>query len=124
MVAVRSSGLAIDSVIGFSSSATGNEEVRPMVTESYLRTLLQVANERFEINTQRTERFRQAFLAQIEKHAVVADNPPDSRKGQHKQVSARPRSLREQDSPAEAKRSSDDGEEASYGFDVLLDGPD
>ena len=67
MVAVRSSGLALDSIIGFqypASSTTGTQEIQPMVSEAYLQTLLQVANERFELNEQRKSRFRDAFLEQ------------------------------------------------------------
>lgn len=33
-----------------------------MVSESYLRTLVQIANERFVVNSQRIERFRRALL--------------------------------------------------------------
>lgn len=36
-----------------------------MVSESYLQTLVQVANDRFQVNAQRMERFRQAFLEQV-----------------------------------------------------------
>lgn len=38
----------------------------PMVQESYLRTLLQVANERFQVNTERKERFCEAFLRAVD----------------------------------------------------------
>lgn len=33
----------------------------PMVEEGYLRTLLQVANERFEVNAERKQRFQEAL---------------------------------------------------------------
>lgn len=33
-----------------------------MVSETYLRTLVQIANERFVVNAERTERFRRSLL--------------------------------------------------------------
>ena len=67
MVAVRSSGLALDSIVGYQSYASGTHRIFPMVSEVYLRTLIQVANDRFEINAQRTKRFRLAFLEQVDR---------------------------------------------------------
>lgn len=58
MVAVRTTGLALDSIIGF-KDATGS--IRPMVSEPYLRTVLELANERFKLNEQRKSRFTDAF---------------------------------------------------------------
>ena len=78
MVAVRSSGLAFDSIIGFQcppTSSTGTSEVHPMVSESYLRTLLHVANERLDINEQRKLRFREAFLSQAFGVTTSASRP-------------------------------------------------
>lgn len=65
MVGVRSAGLAIDCIIGFmppSSERSGARRIQPMVTEQYLRTVVQVANERFRQNVQRKERFREKLL--------------------------------------------------------------
>ncbi|KAH9845940.1 Methyltransferase TYW3 [Teratosphaeria destructans] len=64
MVAVRSSGLAFDCIIGYTVSSSENPEIKPMVTEDYLRTLVDVANQRFTVNRERTERFRKALLRQ------------------------------------------------------------
>jgi len=62
MVAVRTAGLAFDSVVAYlNPSGT----VTPMVEEGYLGTLLQVANERFEGNTERKQRFQEAFMHAI-----------------------------------------------------------
>jgi len=62
MLAVRSSGLSVDCIIGFQAAVgdnvPGTQQIQPMVSEDYLRTLLQVANERFRQNTERKERFR------------------------------------------------------------------
>ena len=67
MVAVRSSGLALDSVIGFKdldSPITGVGTIQPMVSESYLRSIVKLANERFSMNEERKERFSGAFNQQ------------------------------------------------------------
>lgn len=63
MVAVRSSGLAFDSLIAYADSTTA--DVKTMVTEDYLRALLGVANERFITNAQRKERFRVGLLEKL-----------------------------------------------------------
>lgn len=59
MVAVRSTGYSFDSIIGYQ-----NEEGRniALVNEQYLRTLVDIANDRFRINTERIARFRNALL--------------------------------------------------------------
>ena len=62
MVAVRSAGLAIDSIIGFQTQENGADQISVMVSEDYLRTLIAVANERFTINAERIARFRTALL--------------------------------------------------------------
>lgn len=54
-----------------------------MVPETYLRTLVQIANERFVVNTERTERFRRALLGLDVKPKEGADGewePADVRK--------------------------------------------
>ncbi|KAK5115441.1 hypothetical protein LTR85_009901 [Meristemomyces frigidus] len=64
MVAVRSSGLAFDCIIGSAGSAPESADIAitPMVSEDYLRTVIAVANQRFQVNAERTGRFRQALL--------------------------------------------------------------
>ena len=58
MVAVRSSGLALSSLIGFlSTDGDGEETVRSMVDEKHLRLLLELGNARFEANAERIRRF-------------------------------------------------------------------
>ncbi|PGH08646.1 tRNA wybutosine-synthesizing protein 3 [Blastomyces parvus] len=61
IVAVRSSGLALESIIGIHQQSIGNESeediVRSLVSEDYLRMLLAAANERFKTNAERRERF-------------------------------------------------------------------
>lgn len=70
MVAVRTSGLLLDSIIGFKCQTTS--QMVPMVTEAYLRSLLHIANQRFAVNDERKARFRQAFLDQVLQHGCVS----------------------------------------------------
>lgn len=64
IVAVRSAGLALESVIGYCEDSNGDSEplLRSLVTEEYLRMLVALANERFEANKERVERFRSRLL--------------------------------------------------------------
>ncbi|KAG9185851.1 tRNA wybutosine-synthesizing protein 3 [Alternaria panax] len=59
MVAVRSAGYSFDSIIGYQD---GNGCNVALVSLQYLRTLVNIANERFKINLDRISRFRQALL--------------------------------------------------------------
>jgi tRNA wybutosine-synthesizing protein 3 len=59
MVAVRSAGYSFDSIIGYRDEEGRNIA---LVSERYLHTLVDVANERFKINTDRISRFRNALL--------------------------------------------------------------
>ena len=71
MVAIRSSGLALESIIGCvpdrvkDTSKVGmdgkhylnNEDVHSLVSDNYLDLLLNIANDRFKSNTERMRRF-------------------------------------------------------------------
>ena len=59
MVAIRSSGLALESIIGRTSSDgdPNSGDVCSLVNDDYLNLLLNVANDRFESNTERMRRF-------------------------------------------------------------------
>ncbi|KAK8210379.1 hypothetical protein M8818_003549 [Zalaria obscura] len=59
MVAIRTNGLSYDAVVGFEDR---DGMLRPMVDEKYLEAMVLVANQRFQVNTERTERFRQALI--------------------------------------------------------------
>jgi len=61
MVAVRSTGYSYDSIIGYHND---DEENIALVDDYYLQTMVNVANERFQINTERIARFRAALLQQ------------------------------------------------------------
>lgn len=59
MVAVRTNGIAFDSIIGYEDT---DGRIVPMVSQKYLLTLLAIANKRFAINTMRRDRFRTSLL--------------------------------------------------------------
>lgn len=61
IVAVRSTGYSNDSIIGYHDE---HEENVALVDEQYLRHLVDIANERFQINMERISRFREALLEQ------------------------------------------------------------
>ncbi|KAI0162139.1 methyltransferase TYW3-domain-containing protein [Xylariaceae sp. FL1272] len=69
IVAVRSMGLAFESLIGVQT----NGNIQCTVSDEYLSTLLDIANERFEENRKRIERFRAAVLE--------ATSPPKKKDG-------------------------------------------
>lgn len=64
IVAVRSAGLALESVIGYCEHNNDDSEplMRSLVTEEYLQMLVALANERFKVNKERVERFRSRLL--------------------------------------------------------------
>lgn len=67
MVAIRSMGLSLESLIGY-QDAKGQR--RRIVAPQYLKMLLQISNERFVENTKRIERFQSAL-----KEAILEPNP-------------------------------------------------
>ena len=65
LVAVRSTGLALDSIIGYLQEHNGMDpqtSMQSMVSEGYLQTLVALGNERFIENAKRTEHFRKNLL--------------------------------------------------------------
>ncbi|KAH0491656.1 hypothetical protein TgHK011_003077 [Trichoderma gracile] len=58
MVAVRSMGLSLESLVGYQDL---DGQRRRIVPAGYFKMLLQISNERFVENTKRIERFRSAF---------------------------------------------------------------
>ncbi|KAI9701228.1 MAG: hypothetical protein M1836_001897 [Candelina mexicana] len=63
MLAVRSAGLSLDSIIGFHDDGSdGLTVIQSLVSEQYLQTLVQVVNMRFKDNSQRVERFQGLLL--------------------------------------------------------------
>lgn len=74
MVAIRTAGLAFDSLVGVIPSRTLDENegkeveehATKIVTEPYLELLVSVANERFKINAERMWRFEQNLFRREE----------------------------------------------------------
>ena len=63
MVAVRTSGIAFESLIGYVEECDDGEELaRLLVSEEYLRLLIQIGNERFVTNRERTRRFKEGIF--------------------------------------------------------------
>jgi tRNA wybutosine-synthesizing protein 3 len=60
MVAVRSTGLGFDSIIGYQNA---NGDINSLVTEEYLELMVGTANEKFRINAERIERFKTALMS-------------------------------------------------------------
>ncbi|KAJ4297780.1 hypothetical protein N0V90_005675 [Kalmusia sp. IMI 367209] len=71
IVAVRSTGFSYDAIIGYQNNL---EENVSLVDEQYLRTLVHVANERFQINAERIARFRTALLEQYHPRDTQSQN--------------------------------------------------
>ncbi|KAL8926270.1 MAG: hypothetical protein Q9172_001864 [Xanthocarpia lactea] len=83
MVAVRSAGVAFESIIGCvhdGSALPANysggeldrhqqdeEVIEALVDEEYLMTLVGIANERFEVNTERIRRFQDILFRDVDK---------------------------------------------------------
>ncbi len=85
MVAVRSTGLALDSVVGWLDN---DGEGISIVSDTFLEGLLAVANERFEENSRRITRFRDLVLSSTPSPAVV-EAGKKSRGGEWEDASAR-----------------------------------
>lgn len=86
IVAVRSSGLSLESVIGYCEDDETSDEpvVRSLVTEEYLAMLVAMSNERFAINTERKDRFRATLIeacspdqGQVPSKGKGKSKPPD-----------------------------------------------
>ncbi|KAI9663253.1 MAG: hypothetical protein M1821_008301 [Bathelium mastoideum] len=75
MVAVRSTGLASDTVIGY-RDPSGN--LMSIVDENYLRALVEMANDRFRMNGEKRDRFRYALRnrnGDIRKSSLDREDP-------------------------------------------------
>jgi tRNA wybutosine-synthesizing protein 3 len=80
IVAVRTMGLGLESLVGFES----HSGCQLIVSPEYLGMLVSISNERFAENTKRIERFRSAFL-----RATAAPEPrknPDGSEWEDPQV--------------------------------------
>lgn len=128
MVAVRTAGLGLDSIIGFvkpspspgGDPSAGLDSIQMLVSEEYLRMLLSVANERFEINSQRTSRFREALKAQFETAPSGSQEfePMEVRRERMRREGLLRRDLMKGDAAAQHRPVN--GESDDYGFSGLL----
>ena len=75
MTAVRSTGLAFDSPIGYLDSHIDKSTLT--VSEAYMKGLVQIANAHFATNVERTERFRKALLDAFATDRQDSDNGND-----------------------------------------------
>ncbi len=67
MVAIRTSGLALESVVGYVEEDDtcfdkAKEKIHSLVSEDYLNLLVEVANERFRANEQRKKRVEEELF--------------------------------------------------------------
>jgi tRNA wybutosine-synthesizing protein 3 len=90
MIAVRSAGYSFDSIIGYQDGYGHNIA---MVDGKYLRTLVNIANERFKINLDRIARFRKALL---ESYHPETSNTAGLTKPEWEDADARKRRKREE----------------------------
>ncbi|KAJ5092587.1 hypothetical protein NUU61_007457 [Penicillium alfredii] len=81
IVAVRSSGLSLESVIGYCDEHDSASEpvIRSLVTEEYLEMLVAMSNERFAVNADRRERFCAGVM-----EMYSPDGTPGTAKGRTK----------------------------------------
>jgi len=62
MIAVRSTGLSTDSPIGYFEQHDDDKTLVLTVSETYIQSLVNMANEKFGTNIERTQHFRQLLL--------------------------------------------------------------
>jgi tRNA wybutosine-synthesizing protein 3 len=71
VVAVRSTGLAFDTIIGYENEEKG---ITNIVTKAHLKLMAELANERFRVNSERRSRFRSALLSSYTGATKLIDN--------------------------------------------------
>lgn len=118
MVAVRSTGYSFDSIVGYQDDAGRNIS---LVNETYLRTLVAIANDRFKINTERIARFREALMEAFQPSDKPDWEDADARK-RRKREEGLARQLAMQSSSLDAKESSQSGHEEGNHTETGSDG--
>ncbi|KAJ5101113.1 hypothetical protein N7456_007165 [Penicillium angulare] len=112
IVAVRSSGLSLESVIGYCDDEEGGEEpiVRSLVSEEYLQMLIAMSNERFEVNAERRERFRAGLLDAVRGKVKPEgwEDPVVRRERKKAEGLAKKRAMEERKEPAGQVQSQDE----------------
>lgn len=82
--------------------------VVPMVSGEYMRTMLQVANERFVTNSERKERFRAALQEQVYGKAATNGKGADWEPAEQRRERKRAEGLRRKAELKKAKGQTDD----------------
>ena len=83
MVAVRTSGLAFETLIGYIDVAVRSDvRLTSLVSEEYLNVVFDIANERFKLNVERMKRFEDGLLGRDKQFPNWEDT--DSRKSRKK----------------------------------------
>ncbi|KAI0805091.1 methyltransferase TYW3-domain-containing protein [Xylaria sp. FL0064] len=112
IVAIRSMGLSLESLIGIQEDGV----TKCTVSDDYLLSLLRIANERFEENRKRIERFRTAVLE--------ASKPPKKRDGTQWENSKTRRKRKREEGlrrKAELQRQNQKERDTGKGDDEALD---
>jgi len=78
MVAVRTMGLSFDNIVGvLDGKSAVDASPKLLVDEDYLHMLVQLANEKFKVNADRTQRFRsllaEKYVAKVDEEWEDAD---------------------------------------------------
>lgn len=94
MVAIRTSGLALSSLIGFATNGDGPEFEQALVDDNHLRMLLQLANDRFKANAERIKRFEEDLFKKFESRQGT---DPDWEDAKTRRERKRAEGLREQE---------------------------
>lgn len=83
MVAIRTSGLALESVVGYLRENEGDPHpaIHSLVEEHYLAVLVRLANERFDANAGRVRRFSENMFIRPEQGLALAWEDKGARRG-------------------------------------------
>lgn len=125
LVAIRTNGLAFDSIIATTTTSFSDAKPSLLVTEQYLRVLIDVSNQRFEVNQLRKARFKSAFLRAINPcapgHKPTGWEPADERRARKQAEGlARRRELERSNNTASTKDSQQDSAGFDHGLDLAL----
>lgn len=121
MVAIRTQGLFLSSIIGYQEGP--NSPIKPMVTEEYLTTLVELANRRFLANEERKQRFRRALL-KLDKSGKDVDDAwePTEKRRERKRAEGlrRKEEMRQCEAEEQQRKDVEDGDD-DYATGLGLD---
>ena len=123
MVAIRTAGLAFESLIGVISSRTLDENegeeveehVTKIVSEAYLELLVSIANERFKINAERMRRFEQDLFKREEDLGEVWEDSKSRQERKRAEGLAQRRMLQK------SERNQERGSVSAFDVDKVLE---